>query len=138
MKRLLNSTPILNNVDPNEDFILCTNSFQEGIGGVLMQNGHVIFYELRKLKEHEKKYVTHDLECAAIVHALNMWRNYLMDIKFELRMDHSGMRYLFEKQSMNARKQDSWNFYVSLTLISNILRERITKLLMKSIEDFIL
>ena len=37
-----------------------------------MQNGHVICYEYRKLKEHDKKYVTRDLELVAFVHALNM------------------------------------------------------------------
>jgi hypothetical protein len=51
---------------------------KEGIGGVLTQNGHVVCYESRKLKEHERNYATHDLELVAIVHALKMWRNYLM------------------------------------------------------------
>ena len=50
-----------------------------------MQNGHVICYESRKIKEHEKKYVTHNLELAAIVHALKKWRHYLMGKKLELR-----------------------------------------------------
>ena len=35
------------------------------------------------MKDHENNYATHDLELAAIVHALKMWRNYLMGIKFE-------------------------------------------------------
>ena len=38
-----------------------------------MQDNHMICYESRKLKEHEKNYATHDLELAAIVHALKMW-----------------------------------------------------------------
>ena len=40
-----------------------------------MQDNHVICYESRKLKEHEKNYATYDLELAAIVHALKMWRH---------------------------------------------------------------
>ena len=48
-----------------------------------MQDNHVICYESRKLKEHEKNYATHDLELAAIVHALKMWRHYLMGRIFE-------------------------------------------------------
>ena len=51
--------------------------------------------ESRKLKEHENNYATHNLELEAIVHALKMWRNYLMGRKFELRIEHYGLKYLF-------------------------------------------
>jgi len=50
-------------------------------------------------------YATHDLECVAIVHALNMWRHYLMGKKFKLRIDKSGLKYLFEQQNLNSRKE---------------------------------
>ena len=52
--------------------MVCTDACKEGLGGVLTQNGHVISYESRKLKEHERNYATHDLELASIIHALNM------------------------------------------------------------------
>ena len=68
-----------------------------------MQDNHVIFYESRKL-EHEKNYATHDLELAAIVHALKMWRHYLMGRRFELRTDHCGLKYLFDQPTLNARQ----------------------------------
>jgi hypothetical protein len=58
--------------DPNKEFLVCTNACKEGIRGVLMQEGHVIFYKSRKLNENEINYVPHDLELAAIVHALKM------------------------------------------------------------------
>jgi hypothetical protein len=96
LKDLLTSAPILKVADPDEDFVVCTNACKEGLGGVLMQNGHVICYESRKLKEHEINYATHDLELATIVHVLKMWRHYLMGRKFELRTYHSGLKYLFE------------------------------------------
>src|SRR5882762_7301926 len=64
----------------------------------------MICYESRKLKEHEKNYATHDLELAAIVHALNMWRHYLMGRRFELRTYHCGLKYLFDQATLNARK----------------------------------
>jgi hypothetical protein len=76
-------------------FFVCTDACKEGLGGVLTQNGHVISYESRKLKEHEINYATHELELITIVHALRMWRHYLMDTKIELRIDHSGLKYLF-------------------------------------------
>ena len=69
-----------------------------------MQDNHVICYDSRKLKEHEKNYATHDLELAAIVHAIKMWRNYLMGRRFELRTDHCSLKYLFDQPTLNARQ----------------------------------
>jgi hypothetical protein len=112
LKELLTSAPILKIADPNENFVVCTNACKEGLGGVLTQNGYVISYESRKLKEHEINYATHDLELAAIVHTLKMWRHYLMGKKFELRTDHSGLKYLFEKPTLNAR-QTRWLEFLS-------------------------
>ena len=62
--------------------------------GILMQDGHVICYESRNLKSHENNYATHVLELTVIVHALHMWRHYLMGAKFELKTDHHSLKYL--------------------------------------------
>ena len=79
-----------------------------------MQYNHVICYESRKLKEHEKNSSTHDLELAAIVHSLNMWRNYCMERRFELRTDHSGLKYLFNQPTLNARQARWMDFLCEL------------------------
>lgn len=50
LKHLLTTTPILSIVHPNKDYVVCTNASKEGIIGVLMQEGKVIAYESRKLK----------------------------------------------------------------------------------------
>ena len=39
------TTPILKIVDPNKDFVVCTDASKEGLGGVLTQESHVIWYE---------------------------------------------------------------------------------------------
>ena len=64
-------------------------------------------YESRKLNENEKNCLTHDLELAASIHALKMWRHYLLDRRFVLMSDHSGLRHLFDQPNMNA-KQARW------------------------------
>jgi hypothetical protein len=74
------------------------------INRVLSQNGFVICYESRKLKEHERYYATHDLQLASIAHALRKWRHYLMGKRFEIRTYHNGMKYLFDQPTLNARK----------------------------------
>ena len=67
-----------------------------------MQEGFVNFYESRKPKENENNYATHDLELAPIVHALKMWRHYLLGRRFELRTNHMRLNYLFNQPSVNA------------------------------------
>jgi hypothetical protein len=62
LKDILTSVPILKIADLDEDFVVCTDACKEGLGGVLTQNEHVVCYESRKLKEHERNYATHDLE----------------------------------------------------------------------------
>jgi hypothetical protein len=105
LKHLLTNALILRIADPNENFMVCTDACKEGLGGVLSQNGLVVCFESRKLKEHERLYATHDLELESIVHALKKWRHYLMGNKFELRTDHNGLRYLFDQPTLNARQR---------------------------------
>jgi len=57
-------------------------------------------------------YSTHDLELATIIHALKMWRHYLMGRKFELRIDHCGLKHLFEQPTINAKKT-RWIEFIS-------------------------
>lgn len=91
-------------VDPTEDFIVCIDACNEGLDVVLTQNGHVLYYESRKLREHKKNYAAHDLELAIFIYALNIWRHYLMGKKFELKTNHSGLKYLFGQPTLNARE----------------------------------
>ena len=110
MKNLLTSAPILKIANPKKYFVVCTDAFNQGLGGVLIQDNHMVCYDLRKLKDHYNNYSTHDLELAAIVHALKMWRHYLMGRRFELRTDHCGLKYLFEQPTLNARKARGLEF----------------------------
>ena len=59
-----------------------------------MQNGKVIAYISRQLKPHEKRYPTHDLELAAVVFALKMWRHYLYGSKCQIFTDHKSLKYV--------------------------------------------
>ena len=70
-----------------------------------MQEDQVIAYESRKLKIYEQNYAPHNLELAAIVHALQMWRHYLIGKPFELRSNHHGLKYIFTQPNLNARQR---------------------------------
>jgi hypothetical protein len=49
--------------------------------------------------------VTHDLELTIVIHALKMWRHYLVGRKFMLLTDNSGVKNLFSQPDLNARKE---------------------------------
>ena len=59
------------------EYAMYSDASRIGLGCVLMQDGKVVAYASRKLKLHEQNYPTHDLELAAIVFALKIWRHYL-------------------------------------------------------------
>jgi len=92
--------------------VACTDASKEGVGGVLMQEGRVIAYESRKLKEHEQKYSAYDLELAAVIHALKMWQHYIMGRKFMLLTDHHSLTNYFSQPTLNTR-QARWADFLS-------------------------
>eukprot|EP00253_Pinus_taeda_P020750 PITA_20750 len=112
LKHLLTTAPVLSIVDSEKDYTVCTDASKEGVGGVLMQEGKVVAYESRKLKEHEQKYSVYDLELTAVVHVLKMWRHYLLGRKFLLLTDHHSLTSYFNQPTLNAR-QARWVDFLS-------------------------
>ena len=72
-----------------------------GLGCVLMQEGKVVAYASTQLKLHEKNYPTHDLELAAIVFALKIWRHYLYGEKCFIYTDHKSVKYFPSQRELN-------------------------------------
>ena len=72
---------------------------------MLMQAGRVIAYASRQLKEYEQRYPTHDLELAAVVFALKIWRHYLYGEKCEIYTDHKSLKYFFTQKDLNMRQR---------------------------------
>ncbi|WMV25468.1 hypothetical protein MTR67_018853 [Solanum verrucosum] len=60
-----------------------------------MQQGNVITYSFRQLKVHENNYPTHDLELAAVVFALNIWRHHMYGVHVDVFTDHNSLQYVF-------------------------------------------
>ena len=72
LKKRLTSAPVLSIPTGGGGFVIYSDASKNGLGCVLMQNGKVIAYASRQLKEYEKNYPTHDLELAAVVFALKI------------------------------------------------------------------
>jgi hypothetical protein len=85
--------------------IVCTYALNKGLGAMLMQDGGLIAYESRKLKQHEGIYATHDLELAVVLLALKLWRHYLVGRNIELKTDHKILKHLFNQRDLNAMKR---------------------------------
>jgi hypothetical protein len=105
LKKRLTSAPVLILPDITKKFgIYCDASRQE-LGCVLMQGGQVVSYASRQLRKHEENYPTHDLELAAVVHALKIWRHYLISHRCEIYSDHKSLKYIFTQNDLNLRQQ---------------------------------
>ena len=61
----------------------------------------MIAYASRQLKVHEKDYPIHDLELAAVVFALKIWRHYLYGEHCEVFEDHRSLQYIFNQRDLN-------------------------------------
>jgi ribonuclease HI len=70
-----------------------------------MQEGRVIAYASRQLKCHEEHYPTHDLELAAVVHALKIWRHYLLGNTCHIYTDHKSLKYIFTQVDLNMHQR---------------------------------
>ncbi|KAI3672993.1 hypothetical protein L6452_39099 [Arctium lappa] len=105
LKEKLSTAPILTLPEGTEGFVVYSDAFKLGLGCVLMQQGKVIAYASRQLKDHEKRYPTHDLELAAVVFALKIWRHYLYGVKCQIYTDHKSLKYLFDQKELNMRQQ---------------------------------
>ena len=65
----------------------------------------MVAYASRQLRVHEKNYPTHDLELAAVVFVLKIWRHYLYGSRFEVFSDHKSLKYLFDQKELNMRQR---------------------------------
>ena len=102
---ILTRAPILVLPKPGVPFVVYTDASGVGVGCVLMQDGRVIAYASRQLREHETNYPTHDLELAAVVFALNIWQSYLYGEKVQIFTDHKSLKYVFTQGDLNLRQR---------------------------------
>ena len=72
LKAFLTKARVLTQSTYYKEYVIFSDASLNGLGCVLMQEGKVVAYSLRKLKPHEKNYPTRDLELAAILFILKI------------------------------------------------------------------
>ena len=92
LKEKLISAPVLTPPDESKPYEVFCDASLQGLGGVVMQDKKIVAYTSRHLKPNEKNYPAHDLELAAVVHALITWRHLQLGKKVDIFTDHNGFR----------------------------------------------
>jgi hypothetical protein len=105
LKKRLTMTLVLTMPDMEKPFSIYCDASGQVLGCVLMQDGHIVAYASRQLRKHEEKYLTHDLELAAVVHALKIWRHYIIGNRCEVYSDDKSLKCIFTQPNLNLRQQ---------------------------------
>ena len=112
VKIAVTSEPVLRLPDFELPFEVHTDASDRAMGGVLVQEGHPIAYESRKLKDAEQRYSAHEKEMAAVVHCLEIWKHYLLGTKFVVVTDNVANTY-FKTQKKLSPKQARWQEFLA-------------------------
>ncbi|KAL4011315.1 hypothetical protein IC575_028369 [Cucumis melo] len=104
LKQKLVTALVLTVPDGSGSFVIYSDASKKGLSYVLMQQGKVVSYASRQLKSHEQNYPTHNLELAAVVFALKIWRHYLYGEKIQIFIDHKSLKYFFTQKELNMRQ----------------------------------
>ena len=95
LRKRLTTAPVLVMPDIYKSFAIYCDASRQGLGCVLMQERRVIAYASRQLRKHEQNYPTRDLELAVVVHALKIWRHYLLGHRCQIYTYHKSLKYIF-------------------------------------------
>ncbi|KAL5835343.1 hypothetical protein ACOSQ4_014840 [Xanthoceras sorbifolium] len=105
LKMMLVEAPVLIQPVSGKDFVIYSDASHQGLGCVLMQEGKVVTYASRQLKTHEQNYPLHDLELAAIVFALKIWKHYMYGEKCYIYTNHKSLKFLPTQRELNLRQR---------------------------------
>jgi hypothetical protein len=111
LKQKLIEAPLLRTPDEKLPYEVVTDASDLGLGGVLLQEGHPVAFESRKLNSAELNYQTTEKEMLAVVHALRVWRCYLEGPDFTVYTDHVSNTY-FQTQPNLSRRQARWSEFL--------------------------
>ena len=108
LKGILIAAPVLRFPDFNQQFIVQTDASYAGMGAVLSQldadaHDYAVAYASRALRGAERHYSATDLEGAAVVWAVKLFRPYLHGRHFQLMTDHSALKALMGKRDLEGR-----------------------------------
>ena len=124
----------------SDGYVIYCDASRVCLGCVLMQIDKVISYAFRNLKVHENNYLTHDLELAALVFALKIWRHYLYNVHIDLFTNHKSLQYEFTQKELNLRQRRWLEFLKDYNLSvhynprkANVVADALSRLSLSSV-----
>ena len=106
LRHALISPPVLDYPKQSDQFVLTTDASDVSLGAILStKRGTVVEFASRELSMAEKKYITTEKECLAIVWAVRKLRHFLQGAPFILETDHRPLLWLESAKSSHARSQ---------------------------------
>ncbi|KAL6319624.1 hypothetical protein AAG906_020701 [Vitis piasezkii] len=104
LKEAMSTEPVLRLPDLDLPFEVQTDASDRALGGVLVQEGHPVAFESRKLNNAEQRYSTHEKEMTAVVHCLRQWRHYLLGSIFTVVTDNVANTFFTTQKKLSPRQ----------------------------------
>ena len=111
LKKTISTEPVLHLPDLDLPFEVQMDASDRALGGVLVQEGHPVAFESRKLNGAEQKYSTHEKEMTTMVHCLQQWRYYLLGSIFTVDTDNMANTF-FKTQKKLSPRQARWQEFL--------------------------
>ena len=99
--------PILATQDFTKTFIMECDASGNGIGVVLMQEGHPLSFTSHPIKGNNLKNPIYEKEMLEILHALKQRIPNLIERHFKVQIDHDSLKYFLE-QRLSSEEQQKW------------------------------
>lgn len=117
LKKAVMKEPVLSLPDYSQLFEVYTDASDFVIGGVLMQGGHPVAYDSRKLNDTERRYAVHDKEMTAIIHCLRTWRHYLLGCRFVIKTDNVATSYFQNQKKLSPKQARGQDFLAGFGMV---------------------
>jgi len=98
LKQAMSSAPVLAIPDFTKQFIIETDASNNGVGAVLMQQGHPLAFISKPLGPRTQGLSTYEKEYMAILLAVEQWRAYLQHAEFLIYTDQKSLVHLNEQR----------------------------------------
>ena len=87
-------------LDLSKSFKIHCDACSDFLGSILLQDGHTIAYESCRLHEQERVLGIYEKELLSMIHALSLWKHYLISNLFIIQTNHQSIRYFMTQTKL--------------------------------------
>ena len=113
LKDRVSQQPVLIVPDLHKPFEVYCDASGDCVGAALNQEGHAVAFESRRLRDAELHASIYEKELMAVIHALSIWKYYLLGADFVIKTDHQSLRYFLTQRKLS-EKQIRWANFLSM------------------------